>query len=100
MEIREDDFILTPSINDASPFWDLKLLVTIKAKDKEARKEYKIVAYGIPIESAIRHIANYRVLHNNGNKDITLKEYLDQYTEQIDKIEKLCKAQKKSVDKN
>lgn len=91
MTINEDDFILTPSLNNASPIWDLELRVTIKGKEGD-RFEFKNVAYGITLENAIKRIANYRVLHNNGDSQITLKSYIDQYKEAVNEIYELCSA--------
>lgn len=97
MSIKDDDFILTPASNDASPFWDLQLLVTIKPKDKEPRQEFKIMGYGMTLASAIRHIANYRVLHKNGDGVVSLKKYIEEYKTEIDKIDLLCQNQKRKV---
>jgi len=101
MSIEESDFKLTPATNDAGNFWDLELLVTVKPKSGgESRKEFKLIAYGVTIDSAIRRIANYRVIHKIGDGSVSLKEYVAQYTAEVDKIDKLCRAQKKSSDKN
>lgn len=102
MSIEESDFKLTPATNDAGNFWDLEVLVTVKPKSGgELRKEFKLIAYGVTIDSAIRRIANYRILHNNKDAALTMQEYLKQYREQINKIDNLCKITKKEfIDEN
>lgn len=85
MTIEESDFRLTPSINNASDFWDLELLVTIKPKGTNsiARKEFRVIGYGMPIESCIKRIANYRILHKYGGDAVTLVQYLKEYISQL-----------------
>lgn len=81
MTIEDKDYRITPSSNDASNFWDLELLVTIKPKGAtEGRKEFKLVGYGMPIESCIKRICNYRIIHKHGADSITLEQYLKEFT--------------------
>lgn len=81
MTIEEQDFRLTPSSNTASNFWDLELLVTIKAKTENAvsRQEFKNVGYGLTLYSAIKRICNYRIQHRHKQEAITLVQYLKEY---------------------
>lgn len=81
MTIEENDFRLTPSSNTASNFWDLELLVTIKAKTENAipRQEFKNVGYGLTLYSAIKRICNYRIQHRHKQETITLVQYLKEY---------------------
>ena len=60
MVIEESDFRLT-SVNEFSTKWDLELLYTIRPKGKEARTEFKAVAYGLPLESALKRVINFRI---------------------------------------
>lgn len=92
MTIEEQDFRLIPSSNVASDFWDLELLVTIKAKTENAipRQEFKNVGYGLTLVSAIKRICNYRIQHKHKKEAITLVQYLKEYT-------KLLKELKQSV---
>lgn len=97
MTIEGDDFRLSPSLNNASDCWDLELLVTIKGvKGRESRQELKNVGYGLSLESAIRRIINYRIIHKHGEDAITLKTYLEEYKEGIDKLNNLCSAERKT----
>lgn len=89
MEIREEDFILTP-INDSTPKYDLELLYKIKAKGKEPRMEFKVVAYGIGLEYALKKIVQYRISQKHQDAAITMKEYLDEFRSELDKLKKLC----------
>lgn len=91
MIIEEEDFKLTPSLNNASDFWDIELQVIVKPRNGEPRKEFKIVAYGTTIESAIKRIANYRVAKNNRDKALQMKDYLSQYIIEIEKLDNLIK---------
>lgn len=88
MIIEESDFRLT-SVNEYSTKWDLELLYTIRPKGKEARTEFKPVAYGLPLESALRRVVNFRI--NNKYKDsIKLKDYLKEYQDQINQLKQLA----------
>lgn len=89
MEIREDDFILTP-ISDSTPQYDLELLYKIKAKGKEPRMEFKVVAYGIGLEYAIKKIAHYRVCCKHNEEAIRLLTYFEEFKEELDSLKALC----------
>lgn len=88
MVIEEKDFRLTP-ISDCSNFFDLELLYTIKPNGKEARQEFKTAAYGLPLDSAIKKIAQYRISINHEDEAITLKDYIKEFKEEIDSLKKL-----------
>lgn len=80
MVIEEKDFKLTP-ISDDSIFYDLELLYKIQPKGKECRYEFKIAAYGIPLETALLKIAHYRT---NIKKDVSdLKSYITELKKEI-----------------
>lgn len=81
MIIEEADFTLKP-INDVSPLFDLELLrVVNKGKDSQ-REEFKLEAYGIPMEAALKKVAHYRACKKFGSKDtITLKAYIEAFCE-------------------
>lgn len=87
MVIEESDFRLT-SVNEFSTKWDLELLYTIRPKGKEARTEFKAVAYGLPLESALKRVINFRI--NNKHQDaISLKDYLKEYKDQLNQLNHL-----------
>ena len=87
MTIEESDFRLT-SVNEYSTKWDLELLYTIRPKGKEARTEFKAVAYGLPLESALKRVINFRI--NNKHQDvISLKDYLKEYKDQLNQLNHL-----------
>ena len=88
MVIEESDFKLEYEEN--SNKFDLYLLHTINAKDEEKRRdEFKIDGYGVSLESAIKRIINYRL--EKKINTTTLKEYLNQYKEELKNIENLIK---------
>jgi len=82
MIIEEKDFRLIPSTNTASDYWDLELLVSIKPKgtDAAARTDFKNVGYGLSLCSAIKRICNYRIQHRHKEENISLVQYLKEYT--------------------
>ena len=87
MVIEESDFRLT-SVNEFSTKWDLELLYTIRPKGKEARTEFKAVAYGLPLESALKRVINFRI--NNKHQDvINLRDYLKEYKDQLNQLNHL-----------
>jgi hypothetical protein len=87
MVIEESDFRLT-SVNEFSTKWDLELLYTIRPKGKEARTEFKAVAYGLPLESALKRVINFRI--NNKHQDvISLRDYLKEYKDQLNQLNHL-----------
>ena len=83
MTIEGSFYKMTP-IDDSSPLYDLELLYEIK-KGKNPRKEFKIEAYGIPLDRAIERCINYTVRHSIP-ETVTLKEYLDEYKKQAKSI--------------
>ena len=91
MIIEESDFRLENS-SDFSQFWDLELLYTVKPKSGEARQEFKNSGYGLTLESAIKRVINYRL---SKKKEIyTLKEYLEEYKAENDKIRRLVQPER------
>lgn len=88
MTIEERDFRLIP-VKDSGDRFDLELLRTINKGKETERQEFKNAAYGVTVESAIRHIANARIAANSPDV-IDLKTYLEEYKKIIDEIKKLC----------
>jgi hypothetical protein len=87
MIIEESDFRLTP-VSETSSLFDLELLYTIRPKGKETRQEFKNVAYGISLESALKKIIQYRL---SGKHDaVNLATYLKEFKEELDSLKKLC----------
>lgn len=87
MVIEENDFRLTP-ISSSCPMFDLELLHTVHPKGKEARQEFKNVAYGISLESALKRIIQYRLSCKHDTLD--LATYLKEFREEVDSLKKLC----------
>lgn len=88
MIIEESDFRLIP-VKDSGDRFDLELLKVVNKGKETERQEFKNVAYGVTIESAIKYIANARVSANNP-ESIDLKTYLKEYKKIIDDIKQLC----------
>lgn len=88
MIIEESDFRLIP-VKDSGDRFDLELLKVVNKGKETERQEFKNVAYGVTIESAIKYIANARVSTNNP-ESIDLKTYLKEYKKIIDDIKQLC----------
>lgn len=89
MVIEENDFRLTP-INDSCPQYDLELLYKVQPKGKEARLEFKNVAYGIGLEHAIKKIAHYRVCCKHKDEAVGLLTYFKEFKEELDSLKTLC----------
>ena len=89
MTIEEHDFKLTPVSNSDIKF-DLELLYKIQPKGKEARMEFKNVAYGISLDHAVHRIAQYRVNQKHKNEAITLLTYFKEFKEELDSLKALC----------
>lgn len=89
MVIEEEDFKLTP-VSDSSVNFDLELLCKIQPRGKEARMEFKIVAYGITLNHAVHRIAQYRVNQKHKDEAITLLTYFKEFKEELDSLKALC----------
>lgn len=87
MIIEEKDFRLIP-VSDSCPIFDLELLYTIRPKGKETRQEFKNVAYGISLESALEKVIQYRLSCKHDT--INLTTYLKEYNEELESLRKLC----------
>lgn len=85
MTIEGSFYKLTP-VSDSSPKFDLEFLRDIGGKNP--RKEYKLEGYAFTLESAIKRIINYAINKKFSEEVITLKQYLDAYKEEVDKIKK------------
>ena len=89
MVIEERDFRLTP-VNDSSLRYDLELLYKVQPKGREARLEFKNVAYGISLEHAIKKIAQYRICCRHKEEAIQLLDYFREFKEELDSLKALC----------
>lgn len=87
MIIQEQFFKLIP-VDDNSIFFDLELLYTINKGKSNERKEFKNVAYGITIETAIKKIANYLINCKYKDEAIKLRDYFKEYKSNIDELTK------------
>ena len=89
MIIEEKDFRLIP-INDSSTIFDLELLYKIQPRGKEARYEFKNVAYGISLNYAVRKIIQYRITQKHKEESITLLTYFNEFKKELDLLKTLC----------
>lgn len=89
MTIEEADFRLTPC-SEASSHFDLELLYVVnKGKDNE-RTEFRNAGYGLSLESAIRKITMSRIGNKYGEGTISLKQFLEEFKGEIEKIKQMC----------
>lgn len=89
MTIEEADFRLTPC-SEASSHFDLELLYVVnKGKDNE-RTEFRNAGYGLSLESAIRKITMSRIGSKYGEGTISLKQFLEEFKGEIEKIKQMC----------
>lgn len=92
MEIKGEDYVIIPSKGVVGDFWDLEVLVLVKPRDGgEPRKEFKNVAYGCSLSGAIKRIAKYRLLKKFNKDSVSLEQFVCEYRNQCENIEKLCK---------
>ena len=89
MIIEESDFRLIP-IKEAGLLFDLELLKVINKGKENERTEFKNIAYGITLESALKYIANARISAKHEGS-ISLQQYLQEYKDVINSIKAICK---------
>ena len=89
MIIEESDFRLIP-VKESGLLFDLELLKVINKGKENERTEFKNIAYGITIESALKYIANARI-NAKYDDSISLKQYLQEYKDIINSIKDTCK---------
>lgn len=89
MIIEERDFRLIP-ISESSPRFDLELLHLIQPKGKEARLEFKNVAYSISLDTAIKKIAHFRVSCNHKDEAVKLTTYFEEFKAELESLKELC----------
>lgn len=86
MIIEGEFYKITPA-NESSNFFDLELLYDIKGKN--ARKEFKVVGYGMPMTRVLQHIIRHAVNNKFGEEEIvSLKQYLEEYKQQYESIKR------------
>ena len=60
-----------------APFYNLSITVVINVGTDKEREEYKIVGYGMPFDSCIKQIVDYRIAKLEGT--YSPKEFVDLY---------------------
>lgn len=83
MIIQGEFYRLTP-INEHSPKYDLELLHDIGGKNP--RQEFKVVAYGVPLERALESTILFATNKKLGEEVVSLKEFLNAYKEESNKV--------------
>lgn len=91
MVIEGTDFRLIP-IDDSTPRFDLELLYKIRPRGGEPRTEFKNVAYGIQLDTAIKRIAQYRVSNKLGESAVSLENYFKEFKQEVEELIKVCKT--------
>lgn len=88
MVIEEADFRITSGVSNH--FWDLELLHTVKPKGGPEREEFKDSGYGMLLSTCMQRVVANRM---SRKKEVyTLKEYVKDYKEQVDKLDNLFKG--------
>ena len=94
MIIEEKDFLL--ELNPNGSRFDLSLLYVVNAKNPEKRREeFKLVGYGMHLESCFRTIINHRIASRH--EVLSLKKYIEEYKKEKDELTNLIKV---SFDEN
>ena len=86
--IKEKDFEMF-QVKDG-PFFDLSVLSKVNAGKSDEREEMKIVAYGIPFESAIKYIVSYKLLQEDAVYSVS--ELVEKYKEIVKEVSTLIKC--------
>lgn len=89
MTIEEADFRLTPC-TEASSHFDLELLYVVNKGKNNERTEFRNAGYGLSLESAIRKITMSRIGNKYGEGTISLKQFLEEFKGEIEKIKQMC----------
>ena len=85
-QIIEKDFRLM-SVSDGSIFFDLEILLPVFNKEKnETRYEFKNVAYGLPIATALIRVAMHR---SEDSEKTDLLSYIERFEEACKDLEKI-----------
>jgi hypothetical protein len=85
MIIEESDFRLE-TVDDTTPLFDLELLHTVNKGKSNERSEFKVVAYGITLDNALKRVIYYRLNNENKDKAITLAQFLKRYIQENNKL--------------
>lgn len=89
MIIEETDFKLTPC-NESSFLFDLELPYIVNKGKSNERTEFRNAGYGLSLESAIRKITMSRIGNKYGEGTISLKQFLEEFKGEIEKIKQMC----------
>ena len=74
MIIQGDDYKFE-EIDDYSLLYNVFYLKTINKGNSSERKEFVLIAYGAPLDSAKKMIVNYRISDKTKNKPISPTDY-------------------------
>lgn len=100
MVIKGTDYELTP-VSDESLHWDLRLMKTVKPRGGEPRQELGDPIYGLPLDSAIKHIIYYRAKKKYKDEEtVKLVDFIKTLQILDDQIRKEVLEVKRSKDKN
>lgn len=92
MVIEEQDFKLTP-VSESGKLFDLEVLYTVNKGKSNERTEFRTEGYGLSLNSAIERIVMYRISNKYPKEEIiTLKTFLNDYKEEVNKIKELCQT--------
>ena len=84
IQIKEKEFEM---VQVSGPFFDLYMLVKINAGKENEREEMKLMDYGIPFDTCLKKIINYKI----PDKDYTIAEYVEAYTKATQELASLIK---------
>ena len=93
MIIEEDDF-RAEQISEGSVFWDLNLIRTKKKRDGTIVEELGDTIYGIPLDSVMKRVVINRIARKHKDEAITMKQFLDEWKEEIRKLSDLNLSEK------
>lgn len=69
MIIEESEFRLT-QYNNSSDCWDVEVMTKVQPKGEKARMEYKTIAYGCSLITALKKIIKYKIEKKHSDNKI------------------------------
>lgn len=84
--IKSEEFEMVQSV-ETGPFFNLSVLSTINEGKPNERKEMKLISYGLPFETCMKHIVGLEM--GKEEKEVTAAEYIERYKQVVEEVSKL-----------
>jgi len=84
--IKTEEFEMVQS-SKTGPFFNFSAISTINAGKPNERKEMKLISYGLPFETCMKHIVGLEMAKIEG--ELTATEYISKYKQVVENVSKL-----------